>query len=287
MKTAITIITGPTCCGKTKASIELAEKIGGEIISCDSVLVYQGMDIGSAKPTIQERKGIPHYLIDVANVSQKFDVSQYIEHSKKALNDILQRGKHPIIVGGSGFYLKAWFSAVTDNIEIPEDVKKLADKIEEESGVEGLKQALLKIDPNAPQCVDILNPRRVKNAFQRCTASGKTSAELLDDFKKLPCPLGDFDRNLTILDFPDDQLFPRIEKRTKQMISDGIIEETKMLIEQGLLNNSSASTAIGYRETIEFIRQNKSDTLELQKQIQTNTIALVRKQRKFFRNNLK
>lgn len=287
MKTKITIITGPTCCGKTSASIDLAEKIGGEIISCDSVLVYKGMDIGSAKPTVQERKGIIHHLIDVADVSQKFDVSQYIEHSRKALQDILEKGKHPIIVGGSGFYLKAWFSAVTDDLKIPDNVKALADKIEAESGAEGLKQALLKIDPDAPTSVDILNPRRVKNAFQRCTASGKTSAELLADFKKLPCPLGDLERNLTILDYPDDILFPRIKERTKQMISSGIIDETKALIERGLLENISASTAIGYRETIEFIQQNKSDQTELLEQIYANTIALVRKQRKFFRNSLK
>lgn len=287
MKMPITIITGPTCSGKTSKAIELAEKINGEIISCDSVLVYKGMDIGSAKPTKQELARVKHHLIDVSDVSQKFDVSQYIEHAKKALDDILQKGKQPIIAGGSGFYLKAWFSAVTDNLEIPEEVKNLADKIESESGNEGLKQALLKLDANAPKCVDILNPRRVKNAFQRCMASGKSAQQLLDDFKKLPCPLGDFDRNLTILDHPDDQLFARIQERTKQMIKDGIVEETKELLENGILENASASTAIGYRETIAFINENKSDLSELEKEIYANTIALVRKQRKFFRNNLK
>ena len=287
MKMPITIITGPTCSGKTSKAIELAEKINGEIISCDSVLVYKGMDIGSAKPTKQELARVKHHLIHVSDVSQKFDVSQYIEHAKKALDDILQKGKQPIIAGGSGFYLKAWFSAVTDNLEIPEEVKNLADKIESESGNEGLKQALLKLDANAPKCVDILNPRRVKNAFQRCMASGKSAQQLLDDFKKLPCPLGDFDRNLTILDHPDDQLFARIQERTKQMIKDGIVEETKELLENGILENASASTAIGYRETIAFINENKSDLSELEKEIYANTIALVRKQRKFFRNNLK
>ena len=287
MKIPITIITGPTCSGKTSKAIELAEKINGEIISCDSVLVYKGMDIGSAKPTKQELARVKHHLIDVSDVSQKFDVSQYIEHAKKALDDILQKGKQPIIAGGSGFYLKAWFSAVTDNLEIPEEVKNLADKIESESGNEGLKQALLKLDANAPKCVDILNPRRVKNAFQRCMASGKSAQQLLDDFKKLPCPLGDFERNLTILDHPDDQLFARIQERTKQMIKDGIVEETKELLENGILENASASTAIGYRETIAFINENKSDLSELEKEIYANTIALVRKQRKFFRNNLK
>ena len=287
MKIPITIITGPTCSGKTSKAIELAEKINGEIISCDSVLVYKGMDIGSAKPTKQELARVKHHLIDVSDVSQKFDVSQYIEHAKKALDDILQKGKQPIIAGGSGFYLKAWFSAVTDNLEIPEEVKNLADKIESESGNEGLKQALLKLDANAPKCVDILNPRRVKNAFQRCMASGKSAQQLLDDFKKLPCPLGDFERNLTILDHPDDQLFARIQERTKQMIKDGIVEETKELLENGILENASASTAIGYRETIAFIKENKSDLSELEKEIYANTIALVRKQRKFFRNNLK
>ncbi|MBP3357690.1 MAG: tRNA (adenosine(37)-N6)-dimethylallyltransferase MiaA, partial [Opitutales bacterium] len=151
MKIPITIITGPTCCGKTSTAIELAEKIDGEIISCDSVLVYKGMDIGSAKPTKYEQERVKHHLIDVSDVSQKFDVSKYIEHAKKALADILQRGKQPIIAGGSGFYLKAWFSAVTDNLEIPDEVLRKADEIELQSGDEGLKQALLELDPNAPQ----------------------------------------------------------------------------------------------------------------------------------------
>ncbi len=287
MKTSVAIITGPTCCGKSDAAIRLAEEIDGEIISCDSVLVYRGMDIGSAKPSREELEKIPHHLIDVADVSEKFDVARYVELAKDALVKILAKGKKPIVAGGSGFYLKAWFSAVADNVKIGDDIKNFSKKIEFEEGAEGLKKALLKIDPNAAECVDINNPRRVKNALERCVATGKSAKQLLEEFKSLPCPLGDLDRRLTILDLPDDELRARISARTKYMIANGIIEETRALINRGLLTNQSASTAIGYRETIAWLQNNESDSNALAETISNNTMALVKKQRKFFRNNLR
>ncbi len=287
MKTSVAIITGPTCCGKTDAAIKLAEKIDGEIISFDSVLVYRGMDIGSAKPSCDELKKIPHHLIDVADVSEKFDVARYVELAQKALAKIIAKGKKPIVAGGSGFYLKAWFSAVADNVKIADDIKNFSKKIEIEEGAEGLKKALLKIDPNAAECVDINNPRRVKNALERCAATGKSAKQLLEEFKSLPCPLGNLDRHLTILDLPDEKLRARISARTKSMVANGIIDETRALIKRGLLINPSASTAIGYRETIMWLQNNESDTNALIETISNNTMALVKKQRKFFRNNLR
>ncbi len=287
MKPSVAIITGPTCCGKTEAAIKLAEEIDGEIISCDSVLVYRGMDIGSAKPTREELARIPHHLIDVADVSEKFDVARYVELAKDVLAKILAKGKKPIVAGGSGFYLKAWFSAVADNVKISDDIKNFSKKIEQEEGTDGLKNALLKVDPNAAECVDINNPRRVKNALERCMATRKSAKQLLNEFKTLPCPLGDLDRNLTILDLPDDQLRSRISARTKNMLANGIIEETQQLIANGILSNPSASTAIGYRETIAWLQNGEKDLNSLAETISANTMSLVKKQRKFFRNNLK
>ena len=282
----VDIITGPTCCGKTKAALELAEKIGAEIISCDSVLVYRGMDIGSAKPSKEELARVRHHLIDVADVSDKFDVARYVGLARKALAEISARGGRVVVAGGSGFYLRAWFSAVADNVEIPPEVKKISAEIFEKGGDAALKDALLRLDPRAAECVDILNPRRVKNAFERCLASGKSAAEILADFKKLPCPFGELERNLTILDLPDAELFPRIRGRAARMVDGGIVEETRALIGRGLLENPSARTAIGYRETIEWLESGASSADELKEKISSATIALVKKQRKFFRNNL-
>ncbi len=287
MKTQVAIITGPTCCGKTKAAIELAEKINGEIISCDSVLVYRKMDIGSAKPTKEEIRAIPHHLIDVADISEKFDVARYVELAKEALEKIVAKGKKPIVAGGSGFYLKAWFSAVADNVKISDEIKKISNKIEQENGLEGMKNELSKLDPLANLYVDINNPRRIKNALERCLATGKPIKQLLDEFKALPCPFGEIDRTLTILDLPDNILLNRISERANDMIKNGIIEETKNLIENGLLENQSARTAIGYRETIAWLEEGANNIDALKEIIIKNTMQLVKKQRKFFRNNLK
>ncbi len=287
MKTQVAIITGPTCFGKTKAAIELAEKINGEIISCDSVLVYRKMDIGSAKPTKEEIRAIPHHLIDVADISEKFDVARYVELAKEALEKIVAKGKKPIVAGGSGFYLKAWFSAVADNVKISDEIKKISNKIEQENGLEGMKNELSKLDPLANLYVDINNPRRIKNALERCLATGKPIKQLLDEFKALPCPFGEIDRTLTILDLPDNILLNRISERANDMIKNGIIEETKNLIENGLLENQSARTAIGYRETIAWLEEGANNIDALKEIIIKNTMQLVKKQRKFFRNNLK
>ena len=279
------IITGVTCSGKTQKSIELAKELDGEIISCDSVQIYCGMDIGSAKPTQEEMSGIRHHLIDVAPCSNPFDVAEYITLAKSALADITSRGKTPIVCGGSGFYLRAWFAAVTDNITIPQDVKETCDALEL-LGNDAMVEALLKIDSEAAKSVDIFNSRRVKNALARCMASGKRCAELLENFNSLPCPMGELTRKVQVLDRPDDELKERIRIRTASMIENGLIDEARKLILANIKDNPSASLAIGYRETINWLETSQTSTESLAEEISANTFALVKKQRKYFRNAL-
>ena len=157
--TEVFIITGVTCSGKTSMSMELARREGAEIISCDSVQIYRGMDIGSAKASAEEMSEIPPHLVDVCDCDKHFDVSEYVALAKKALEDIAARGKKIIVCGGSGFYLRAWFAAVTDGVGIPSEIKSVCDEIEQR-GASALKEALLKIDPAAADTVDILNLRR-------------------------------------------------------------------------------------------------------------------------------
>ena len=279
------IITGVTCSGKTQKSIELAKELDGEIISCDSVQIYCGMDIGSAKPTQEEMSGIRHHLIDVAPCSKPFDVAEYITLAKSALADITSRGKTAIVCGGSGFYLRAWFAAVTDNITIPQDVKETCDALEL-LGNDAMVEALLKIDSEAAKSVDIFNSRRVKNALARCMASGKRCAELLENFNSLPCPMGELTRKVQVLDRPDDELKERIRIRTASMIENGLIDEARKLILANIKDNPSASLAIGYRETINWLETSQTSTESLAEEISANTFALVKKQRKYFRNAL-
>ena len=283
--TEVFIITGATCSGKTEMSLEFAKSLGAEIISCDSVQVYKGMDIGSAKATARERAEIPHQLIDVADCSKTFDVSEYVAQAKAALADIRARGKNVVVCGGSGFYLRSWFAAVTDNVKISEPAKLFCAEIEK-LGADALTRELLKIDPDAAQTVDVLNPRRAKNALARCLSSGKTCAQLAADFAALPCPFGEIKRNVRILELPKENLEEKIRARTEDMIARGLVDETRKLIKAGIKQNPSARAAIGYRETIEWIESGGSDISELSRQITANTLALVKKQRKYFKNSL-
>ena len=281
--TKITVITGCTCSGKTAAAIEFALKNNAEVVSCDSVQVYRHMDIGSAKASKAELARVRHHLIDVADVSENFDVSKYVCCARAALEDIASRGKNVVVAGGSGFYLMAWFAAVADNLPIDASIRSAADKIESDGGAKGLAEALMQIDPDAPKFVDMQNPRRTKNALERCMASGKSVAELLDDFSKLPCPMGDLKRELVLLEPDAKTLSQAILSRSRAMVRDGLIDETRALIDMGILQNPAARSAIGYRETLKWLGEGRSDRDALALEIAQNTLSLTKKQRKFFR----
>ena len=283
----VVIISGATCTGKTALAIDIAEKNNAEIISCDSVQIYKKADIGSAKASVEEQQRIRHHLIDVVNVDEIFDVATYVELAKKALQDITNRGKNVVVVGGSGFYLKSWFMAVADTIQIPKHISDFASKIEEEGGAKALAIELLKIDKLAAETIDICNPRRTKNALERCLATSKSVRQLRSEFEKLPCPMGEFPRKFVLLDVEDDKLFQRITLRTNSMIENGLIEETKKLIDLGILKNPSLKNSTGYKQAIEFIQNNSTDLQRLKDDIAIQTMSLVRKQRKYFASQLK
>lgn len=283
--TEIFVISGPTASGKTARAIALAKEIDAEIISCDSVQVYEFMDIGSAKATKEERKAVPHHLIDVCPPSRQFSVGEYVNLSKLALQKIFKNKKKVIVAGGSGFYLKAWFAPVTDEIEIPKSVKDECQRLFNLGAENALKEKLLSIDPNAPEIIDIQNPRRIRPALERVLATSLSLKELRQKFESLPCPMGNFKINFISTDLPDDELFLRAKIRTEKMLEDGIIEETKKLMQMGIENNPSAKMAIGYRETIEAIKQD--DFSSLAENIFTSTKKLIKKQRKFLKTQIK
>ncbi len=282
MNAPVVIISGPTCSGKTALAIKTALETDAEIISCDSVQLYRGMDVGSAKPPAAELAAVRHHLIDVADVGEKFDVARYVELAKAAFADIRSRGKNVVVAGGSGFYLKSWFCAVADEMEIPQAVAEFAAQTER-LGAQALARELLKVSPDAANLVDLNNPRRTKNALERCLAAHKTVGELLAEFAKLPCPYGDFEKKLVLIDRPDAEMIARIAERTKKMIADGLIEETRRLLELGLKNNPAARNSTGYKQAIEFVESGSTDTDKLAEEICVQTMSLVRKQRKYFR----
>lgn len=281
----VAIVTGPTCSGKTAKAISLALERGAEIISCDSVQIYRGMDVGSAKASMRERQIAAHHLLDVAEPTEPFDVAQYAELAKRALDDIFRRGKAAIVAGGSGFYLKAWFCAVADDVEIPQEVREFADKAEAR-GRQTLADELLKLDPDAGNFADLRNPRRTKNALMRCMASGLTLKELREKFSKKAPPFGELEREIFFLNPDDETLKKNISLRTRLMLENGLLDEAEKLLKIRARLNPSAASAIGYKEAMDFIESGKSDMAELASQICRNTFKLAKKQRKFFKSQL-
>lgn len=276
----VVIISGPTAAGKTAKSIDMARKLEAEIISCDSVQVYKHMDIGSAKVDAETMREIPHHLIDVCEPSRQFSVGEYVELAREKLRDIARRGRCAVVVGGSGFYLRAWFAPVSDNIEIPEKIKNFCLKLNFEEQV----NKLLELDSEAAEFVDIKNPRRVRPALERMLASGLSLRELSEKFAKLPCPMGEIEREFIMVDLPDEEIFANAQRRAKEMLDRGLVEETRKLIELGFEKNPSAANSIGYRETLEAIKS--GDFSDLEEKICLSTKQLIKKQRKFFKNAL-
>ena len=279
------VLTGPTAVGKTELALRWAETNAAEIVSCDSLLFYRGMDIGTAKPSTEELERVPHHLIDVCEVGDAMNIARYVELAQAAVATILARGRRVLITGGSGFYLKAFFGPVADAVEVP---IALREEIEQRLMVEGLQPlvAELKVlNPDGLGGLDTANPRRVTRALERCRASGLTLAALQEAFAAQPGPFADFEVRCTRLARDGDVLNRRIEQRIALMLEHGLVEEVTRLLPRGLEDNPSAARSIGYRETLSMLRGDLS-ARELGAEIARNTRALVKKQRTWFRTQL-
>ena len=279
------IITGFTAVGKTRLSLDWAKANEAEIISCDSLLFYQGMDIGTAKPTAEEMEEVPHHLIDMVPPSRQYSIDEYLRQVRETVVDIHRRGKRVLVVGGSGFYLNAFFAPVVDHLRLdPEVEAEITDRFDHQP-LEDSVAELLKLNPEGLGDLDIENPRRVIKAWLRCVAAGKPLKDVLEDFKKLPGSFDHYDRQLLVLSRPKEELEERVKLRVDQMIEAGLIEEVRGLIAQGILDNPSAAGAIGYRETISFLKGELSEP-ELAPLISQNTRRLLKKQRTWFKKFL-
>ncbi len=278
-------IVGPTAVGKSELSISWAELNNAEILSCDSLLLYRGMDIGTAKPSLLERSQIVHHGIDQVSINTRYSVHDYLQLSQKVVSDIHNRGLNVVIVGGSGFYLKSFFHPVVDTVDIPQHIRSQVDELYAEKGREGLLEELFKCNPDGTGKLAIENPRRVINALLRCLASGKTLNQLNLDFAKLRSPFDVFERRVCFLNRSRDDLLQRTRRRVKKMIEDGLIDEVQQLLEQGIDENLSAASAIGYRETIDYLK-NGGERTKLEEDIIQNTQGLIKKQLTWFKKQI-
>ena len=281
----IYVLTGCTAVGKTELALRWAESRGAEIVSCDSLLFYQGMNIGTAKPTAAELARVPHHLIDICDVTAQMDVATYLVKARRAVEDITARG-HPVLVtGGSGFYLKAFFSPIADEVEVAAELRaELRARLSAE-GLGKLVDELRALNPAGLGALDMQNPRRVLRALERCRSSGLTLAVLQANFAAQPAAFADWSVELCELVRPPEELDQRIAQRVAQMMAAGLIEEVRALIAQGLTAQSSAARAIGYRETIDFI-EGRLTAEALVPSIVQHTRALVKKQRTWFKTQL-
>jgi tRNA dimethylallyltransferase len=267
------VIVGPTAVGKTALSIALAQKFDGEIVSADSRLFYKDMDIGTAKPTIEQRTAVPHHLIDLCRPDQTITLAQYQRLAYETIDAIHQSGRLPLLVGGTGQYVKA----VVEGWGIPEVAprKRLRKALENLGGPE-LARWLAALDPEAAERIDPRNVRRVVRALEVTLVTGRPISELQ---RKKPPPY----RIKTIgLHTDRETLYQRIDHRVDQMMAAGLLDEVKTLLAEGYKPNLPAMSGLGYRQLLEHLAGN--NTLEeAVERIQFETHRFARQQATWFR----
>ena len=253
-KIKIAAVTGPTASGKTALGIALAKRLDGEIISCDSMQIYRGMDIGTAKPTKEELSQVPHHLIDILPADAPYSCSDYVKDAERAVEDIVSRGKLPIFCGGTGLYLDRFLKGGNDDsAACDEALRRELWSFYEEKGTDALYERLLELDPEAAEAIHKNNVKRVIRAIEICLVTGEKKSDI---DRKNSEVVDKYDHQVITLAFSNRELlYRRIETRVDQMIGEGLVEETKRLMAEGVFERSvTAAQAIGYKELFPYLR---------------------------------
>ena len=293
-------LTGPTAVGKSEVALLLAERWGGELISVDSMQVYRGLDIGTAKPSRSEQARIPHHGIDVADLTESFDAARFIQLAGEAVRDIQARGRRPIFCGGTGLYFKAFLEGLG---EAPPSDPAVRAQIEQ-IPLPLLLAELQEKDPVAHERMDRNNPRRVQRAVEVLRLTGRPfsgqKAVWRTPVAADPSPVStpasapetvhpatppSATPRVFALTRPASTLRRRMDQRVETMFADGLVEETRRLLEHGLAENRFALQAIGYRQVVEHLRGERglAETIRL---VQQKTWQFARRQRTWFRHQL-
>ncbi|PGR92537.1 tRNA (adenosine(37)-N6)-dimethylallyltransferase MiaA [Bacillus pseudomycoides] len=277
----VAVIIGPTAVGKTKLSIDLAKALNGEIISGDSMQIYRTMDIGTAKATMEEMEGIPHYMIDIKNPEDSFSVAEFQELVRGYIREITERGKLPIIVGGTGLYIQSvlYDYQFTDEAGDPvyrEELEKLAT----EHGVEYVHEKLREVDPESASRIHMNNVRRVIRALEIFHTTGQ---KMSDQLEKQENELL-YDVSLIGLTMDRGMLYDRINLRADLMVKQGLLQEVKALYENGVRDCQSIQ-AIGYKELYNYFEGHVS-LEEAIMQLKTNSRRYAKRQLTWFRNKM-
>ena len=264
MAEKILVVTGPTATGKTALSVELAKKLGGEIVSADSMQIYRGMDIGTAKVTKAEMQNIPHHMIDIADPSEDYSVSRYVEEADAAVRGILSRGRLPIVAGGTNLYIDSLIAGL-DFAEKAEDaaLRESLNKQYDDIGGEAMLEHLRGFDPKRAAKLHPADKRRIVRAVEIYILTGETITRHDEETKKRPKR---YDAVKIALTFADRAvLYDRINARVDKMVSDGLFDEVKGLLDSGLSPACTSMQAIGYKEPAAYFRgeMSKDAAIEL------------------------
>ena len=280
-KPKILAVVGATASGKTSLGVELAKIYDGEIISADSMQIYKGLDIASAKPTPEEMQGIPHHLIDFLDREVVFSVSDYVNLANEKIKDILSRGKLPIIVGGTGLYVDSLLNNVKFSDGGSDEVyRKKLYTIAREKGNEYLHNMLMEIDPFSAESIHMNNLVRVVRALEVFHITGRRFSELKAESRLVESP---YDSLIIGLDFHDRQaLYNRINMRVDEMVADGLVEEAENIWRAG--SQKTSANAIGYKELIPYF-ENRMTLTECIDIIKQETRRYAKRQLTWFRKN--
>lgn len=245
------IICGPTASGKSSLAIEVSKRLGGEIINADSRQIYRFMDIGTGKPSLEERKEVPHHLLDIINPDERFDAGRFMEISDRCVEMIKNRQKIPIIVGGTGLYIRVFEKGLIPSPPIPDEIREEILRKKEEKGVKFLYEELKRIDPETAEKVSLMDFPRIERALSYYIATGQKISEMRKrhGFKEKR-----YDALKIYLEPPRKKLYCSIRERIYDMIKRGWIEETENLLKMGYNEDSPGFTSVGYKEIAGIIR---------------------------------
>lgn len=278
----IICVVGPTASGKTKLSVALSRQFGGEVLSCDSMQIYDGMDIGTAKPTAEEMGGIPHYMIGGIRPDEEFSVGRYVAMADPILQDILARGKTAVITGGTGLYVDSLIAGRTFAPFPATGKREELQALAERDGIDAVIEQLRKVDPESAARLHPADQRRIIRAMEVYLETGKTITEHNLETQKQPPKYQPIWLGLNFKDRKD--LYDRIDHRVDVMVRDGLFEEIEGLLAQGLSYGATALQAIGYKEPLQAIRGEITQEEAIEK-IKLESRRYAKRQLTWFRRN--
>lgn len=280
-KPKIIVICGPTASGKTALSIQLAKKIDGEIVSADSMQIYEDMDVGTAKPSIEEMEGIKHYLIGNVSPTVRYSVANFKKDAINAINEIIQKSKTPIIVGGTGLYVDSLVQGIEyDDTEIDLEYRNQLEELAKEHGLDYLYNKAIQIDPTAMEKISNNDKKRIFRVLEIYHATGKTKTMQEYESKQKENP---YDYKVFAIDMDREKLYERINKRVNIMIANGLVDEVKKLISK-YSELPTAIQGLGYKEVVLYLN-NEITYDEMVEKIKLETRHYAKRQLTWFRRN--